>query len=185
MAVGLLPAGCQSSYPTVTLRPDDHRRPFTATFTRAYWSQDQAGDDQVVLVNDPFDHNSAPSTGDPLNPSKTPPITQLLYIHLQWRTAIFSRGETPVTSNAVLDWYVYGGGSASMIHYTGSGHVSIDAGKAKAVVDIRHAELKLADRFGSLQDPFKSFSVDGSITAINSPGELKHVLGDLASETKR
>jgi hypothetical protein len=172
--------GCNNSKPFLTLRPSSNGRPFTASFTRAFWSPNQAGEDQIVLLNDPIDQNSAAGIGDPLQPRKAAPIRQMLVIQLQWQNAS-NRADTPASINAVLNWYVFGGGFDSIVHYTGSGHVSISPHGRDATVDIRRASMKLADKTGPLQDPLGDFTVDGAIDAVNSPIQFQQAIKDLSA----
>ncbi len=185
LRVGVLAAlfgGCQSQ--SLTFHSSLQTRPLQCPVTRAYWSQDQSGEDQIVLLNDPIDATTTSPAGDALAARNSPPIRQVLVIHFRWRNAISVRGDNPTSDNAVLDWFVYGGGTPGFLHYAGSAHVALATHATNADVDIHRGSLTLVEKSGDFRDPLGSFTVDGKADATNSPGQLRQTLQDLAEATR-
>ena len=175
-------AGCGSSSITVTLAPIHARQKLSVNFSRAYFGRDQAGEDQIVLVSDPID--SAANVGvDTQHPATAPPLWQVLAIRLHWRKATYSGLDSPVSSNAVMHWYVYtkpGDPNAGVLDYVGTGAVAASPNATGATITIGNAELTLQSQHGSLKDPFQSFHLsDSSFHAESDSAKLQQTMDDV------
>src|SRR5437867_2428010 len=70
-------------------------------------------------------------------------------------------------TNAAIHWYVLGSSSQrnEVIHYAGTGFVSVDASSRSADLDIMRADLKMRDHAGDLIDPIGDCRITGSASA--------------------
>ncbi len=175
------PLGC-TTYPTVELKPINARQTVEAHFSRAYYAPAESGEDRIVLLSDPIDDPTDTDAGDALTPSTAPPLWQVLYIELHWRSASPAKADALVASNAVLHWYVYGKPTSTKmgaLHYVGTGSVAVSADSSGADVIINKADLKLLDRHGELHDPFREFEISTTFHARSDPAHLHQTLSDI------
>jgi hypothetical protein len=177
----VLLVGC-TSIPTVNLKPTNSRQLIQVEFGRAFFSPSESGDDRIVLVSDPIDQPTEAASGDALAVATSPPIWQVLLIQLHWRTSASPKEDSLVANNAVLHWYVYGKPTSTgvgVLHYVGSGSVSVSTNSTGADVVINHADLKLADQHGEIHDPFQAFQIKTSFRAQTDPARLNQSLDDV------
>ncbi len=189
---GLLSGGCGTSPPVISVTPLRSDLKYLQNFTQAYTTQDAAGDYQIVLVHDPVDDIPSSEAGQRLNPATVPPVRQYLQIRVLWRPVRGARADTPAATNAALHWYVLEGPTVSgtgMIHYAGTGFVSVVKNGPGAEVIIRNGTLKLAERRGDLVDPLHEFRVDGKFDAVSDDVRVRQMLADVkevaAEQNKR
>ncbi len=175
----VLAVGCSSSTPSLTVVPAETNKPLRANFNLALWLENQAGEDRIVLLNDPIEQPPAGSAGEPLQPLTSPPLRQVLVIDLQWRSSVAANLDTPASENAVLNWYVYGG--QGLIQYHGTGFVAVTPRGNGANVSIKNSSLSLMQSAGGLIDPFGKFTIDGSFHAAANPQRIHMVMADLAT----
>jgi hypothetical protein len=179
-------AGC-SSTAIVKLTPVRSDTTLTVAFPRACYVPDESGEDRILLQSSPIDSPPTAGPGQPLPPQTDPPLWQVLVIELNWRTAVAGRRDSPVADNAVLHWYVYlkhETGTASWIHYQGSGAVSVNADSKGADVTINRADLHRIAAVGSLRDPLGDFRANGHFRAAIDPPHARQIAEDLAAATK-
>ena len=177
----IIPLGC-SSYPTVDLKPNGSHQTVQARFSRAYYAPSESGEDRIVLLSDPIDDPTDNNPGEALSPSTAPPLWQVLYIELHWRSSSPAKADSLVASNAVLHWYVYGKPTSTkmgVLHYVGTGSVQISADTTGADVTVSRGDLKLLDHHGQLHDPFHAFQINTAFRARNDPAHLKQTLADI------
>jgi hypothetical protein len=177
----LLAPGC-TSIPTVVLKPVNSRQSLKIDFGHAYFAPSESGDDRIVLLSEPMDQPTESSPGDALAVNNSPPIWQVLLIQLHWRTSASPKEDSLVANNAVLHWYVYGkprSTSMGVLHYVGSGSVSVSTDSNGADVTINHAELKLLDQHGQINDPFQAFQIRTDFRAQADPARLQQSLDDV------
>jgi hypothetical protein len=174
--------GCDTT-PTVNLKPAAAgSQTLRVDFPHAYFAPAQSGEDQIVLLSDPIDNPSAPA-GDTLPITNSPPLWQVLSIRLHWRSNASPKEDALVASNAVLHWYVYGktvGNQIGVVHYVGTGTVSVDTDSTGAAISIIRADLKLADQHGEIRDPFKAFRISAAFHADNKPARVQQAMDDVA-----
>jgi hypothetical protein len=178
----ILLQGCTVA-PTVDLTPINARQRMHINFTRAYFAPSESGEDQIILLSDPIDDSTRTSNSGGLAVATAPPLWQVLSIQLHWRTNTSPKTDSLVASNAVLHWYVYGKPTTTgvgVVHYLGTGSVSISTDATGADVTVSHADLKLADRHGDIRDPFGQFQITTTFHAQTSPVHLQQSLDDVA-----
>lgn len=179
--MALLSGGC-SSGAVVSIKPVQSRQSLTLSFPRACYVRDQSGEDQIILQNSPIDEPPTVTAGQPLPPVSAPPLWQVLVIQLHWRTSVAGRRDSLVADNAVLHWYVYGKPDergTAVIHYMGTGAVSVATDHDGASVTIHNAELRKIDQFGDLRDPLVDFRINSRFRAADDPQHAKQILDDL------
>ena len=177
----VLLVGC-TSIPTVNLKPINSRQLIKMEFGRAFFAPGESGDDRIVLVSDPIDQPTEAAPGDALAVATSPPIWQVLLIQLHWRTSASPKEDSLVANNAVLHWYVYGKPTSTgmgVLHYIGSGSVSVSTDSTGADVVINHADLKLAERHGDIHDPFQAFQIKTDFRAETDPARLNQSMDDV------
>jgi hypothetical protein len=173
--------GCSSS-PIVDLKPVNSHQSLEARFSRAYYAPSESGEDRVVLLSDPIDDPTGTGAGDALSPSTGPPLWQVLYIELHWRSSSPGKADSLVADNAVLHWYVYGkptGTGMGALHYVGTGSVEVSPDKTGADVTVSKTNLRLLDHHGELRDPFHEFQISTTFHAANDPAHLRQTLSDV------
>ena len=182
-ALCICPTGCGSALPAVSVRPHGDPVALRQAFDRAFVSRaSTSGEDEVVLVSAPIDRRVPADPTRNVRPLGEPPLHTVMAIRLHWR-AIPGRQTTDAGLNAVLHWYVYGspsgGGPPSLLHYVGTGFVTIDDAGDGADVAVSHGMLSLAERYGDLRDPLGGFTVAGSFHAASSDTQLTETLADV------
>ena len=178
----LLQLGCAASAAVVTVKPINAKQSMTINFTRACIQKDPSGEDQIVLESDPIDQPPNAPADQPLQPVTAPPLWQVLVIQLHWRTAAAGVHDSSAPDNAVMHWYVYGkpdDTGTALLHYLGTGAVSVSTNNTGAAVSIRNAELRLVDQHGHLRDPLVDFRISTSFHAIEDPIHLREIMDDL------
>ena len=176
-----------SAVPAVSVRPQGDTASLRQSFDRAFVTRaSDFGEDQVVLVDAPIDRRTPDNPTKAIQPLPDVPLHTVMALRLHWR-AISGRLTTDAGLNAVLHWYVYGnpsnGGPPSLLHYVGTGFVTLTDAADGADVTVRHGTLSLAERYGTLRDPLGSFSVEGAFHAVTSDTQLSETLADVKSVT--
>ena len=167
----------------MSVRPHVTGDALRQSFDRAFVNRTSTfGEDQIVLVSAPIDRRLADSPDAVVRPLAEVPLHTVMAIRLHWR-ANSSRLRSIAGLNAVLHWYVYGspagGGPPSLLHYVGTGFVTIhDAGDG-ADVTVANSSLSLRERHGDLRDPLGTFTVDGSFHAVTADRQLAETLADV------
>ena len=135
-----------------------------------------------MLQTSPIDEPPDAAPGDPLPPVTAPPLWQVLVIQLHWRSPNAGRTDSPVADNAVLHWYVYGKPDetgTALLHYVGTGAVSVSPDSSGADVIIHRAELRLTDRRGNLRDPLADFRISTHFHALADTPHFNEIMEDL------
>jgi hypothetical protein len=174
--------GCGVSQPVLSLVPVQSQQTYLEKFTQAYITRNAAGDYEVVLVDDPMDESEAGEAGQPLAPSSSASLRQVVRIRLLWRPVPGAKADSPAATNASLHWYVLGGATAegtSMIHYAGTAFVAVATNGPGAAVTIHNGSLKFVERHGDLVDPLKAFKIDGKFDAVEGDARLAEILADV------
>lgn len=178
----LILGGCGASGPALSVTSLQSHQRYVETFTRAYAMRDPAGDYEVVLLNDPIDQASPDEPGQPLSPMPTPPIRQVLQIHLLWQPMAGAKPNSPAATNASLHWYVMGSPEnheVDFIHYQGTAFVAVARHGDEARVTIRNGSLKNAGHRGELNDPLKSFRMEGTFDAVIDAAAVRRAQADV------
>ena len=135
-----------------------------------------------MLESSPIDEAPSAAPGSALPPVTAPPLWQVLVIQLHWRTQNAGRADSSVADNAVLHWYVYGKHDehgTAILHYVGSGAVSVSTDSSGANVRIQNAELRLVERHGNLRDPLADFRINTRFHALAATQHFQEIMDDL------
>jgi len=140
----------------------------------------ESGEDQIVLISDPIDESASTTKDGALKPSPRR-RWQVLSIQLHWRTSSSPKTDALVaTSGAALvrvrQTHRTGVG---VLHYLGTGSVSISSNSSGANIDITQADLKFCRPPGRIRDPFQAFSIRAHVHAENNPGQVRQCLADI------
>jgi hypothetical protein len=198
LAVGLL-TGCSSSRGRVTVRGEESRTVFAQNFNEAYISPGQAGEYDVVLVQDPRTKPQQPgrkfgsfqwpgrpaATPRPLQPIGQDQVKQVVHIHVFWQAQGGSVARDGVVTNAAIDWYVLANADtdhAELIHYDGAGYVVLNEGRGGTTIEIRDGSMKKAESTG-LADPIGPALLQGKVKAQRNTQLVRDTLADLKSRT--
>jgi hypothetical protein len=193
LVLGLVLAGCHSD-PTaqVTLVSQDNSRVLVQRFARAYAGHDDAGQTDIVLVDDGHvsptaeSNPSQPGAAPVLLPTRTPPLRQVLYLQVLWNAMPNVQIDAPSATNAVIDWVVLsysGTGLPDALHYQGAGFVHLDEGSNSVRVHIRNATLALKGRNGTdLEDPLGHCTLSGTFIASKNDEAVQNELDQARQE---
>ncbi len=177
-------AGCGPALPAVSVQPHGTGPSLRQTFDRGFVSRkSDFGEDQVVLVNAPLDRLTPDQPAKLIRPIEGAPLHTVMSIRLHWR-AVTGSLTTDAGQNAVLHWYVYGspaGGPPSLVHYVGTGFVTLADSGDGATVAVSHATLAVKERYGDLRDPLGTFAVAGTFHAVTSDAQVAETLADVSS----
>jgi hypothetical protein len=150
--------------------------------------RDAAGDYEVVLLNDPIDQAPADEPGQPISAATSPPIRQILQIHLLWRPMSGAKPNSPASTNASLHWYVLGNPSPNQtdfIHYQGTAFVAVSRDGNTARVTIHNGSLKNVAHRGELHDPLGSFQLKGKFEAVIDDAAVRQAQADVRAAMER
>ncbi len=187
LCLALLLIGCGGPGIPVVVSPVDSEKRAEVIFTRAYYEPTQSGEDQIVLVADPVDEPLNAKPGEPIPPAKGPPLWQVLHIDLHWRNAASGNPDSPVASNASLNWYVYGnptGTAAGFLHYAGPGSARVSTDSTGATVEVQSDIMELQEQHGQLRNPFTTFRISSRFHALTDPARLHKVMEEVAKARK-
>ena len=180
----LLTGGCASNSaprPAVlSLRSAASGRNFAQTFPRAYFSQSDDGDREIILINDGF--AVVKPTAGPLQPVAALPLQQIMHFKILWNPLPDTHTDAPSTTNAVIDWTISSarpGVTGDSLHYRGAGFVQVDGDSQSLTLTIRNATLVPAAHTGSLVDPLGTCAVSGRFTALRNDGLVQATVADL------
>ncbi len=174
LALVLLLGGCASQTSKLTLTPVHGVEALTQSFPTAYAGRSESGDFQVVLLNDGL-HAAEGDAADPIEPTTTPPLRQVVEVRVFWRPMRGTKPDFPAAANAAIDWYVFGVGSresTDMVHYQGTGFAEVGGSDAHPTIRIRHATLATVARVGHIGDPIGLARIKGAIHARVNLREL-------------
>jgi hypothetical protein len=172
--------GCSSDEGTLHLASLDGQREFTQTFSRAYMARDQAGDADVVLVQDQIQPSHADPT-KPLAPDRWRMPRQLVHIRIFWMPMSGVKPDHPANTNASIHWCLLSNDTdgSGVVEYQGSGLVELDNSSDGALVTIRKAWMKVGRQHGQLVDPIGPSILQGSIHAVGNPAEVKAIIAEI------
>ncbi len=164
----LIAAGCSSDQGNLRLLGLDQRHEFSQTFTRAYLDRNDAGDADIVLVQD--------------NPSQP---RQLVHIRVFWTPMSGVKPDHPANTNASIHWCFIcdRADQTGMVEYSGSGLVDVDDSSSGAVVKIRKAWMKEGCRRGEMVDPLGPSILQGSFRAEHDPAQVKAIMAQIKAAT--
>ncbi len=180
----ILITGC-SSRPTLIVASPERKLTFKQSFTQVYATRGEDGDFDIVLLDDPMDDAQLPTPGKPLQSMPVRPLKHMVHIHVLWTPMIGDRGDHPSSTNAAVNWYVWGdstGKQTDMMHYGGAGFVKIYAGDDSADFRISNTTLKLKTARGSMSDPVGNAQVTGNFSADLNTRRVKELLAQLGQD---
>jgi hypothetical protein len=184
LAVGAasLTGGCSASKGTVTLRGEQGGHVFTQSFTQAYISDGQAGEYDVVLVQDPHVAKPSAKGNKPLQPVTAAQLRQVVHIHIFWQAPGGQMAKDGVVTNAAINWYVIGHEESDrpeVVRYEGAGHVMLAEGRKTTSVDIRDGNMKKTEIRGDMQDPIGPALLRGTVKAKPNAQFVRDTLAGL------
>ena len=170
-------AGCSSNQGNLHLLSLDQKRQFSQTFTRAYLDRNDAGDDDIVLVQDGGDpaRGSSPRLENCVMPR------QLVHIRVFWTPMNGVKADHPANTNASIHWCFICDDihRAGMVEYCGSGLVEIDDSSTGASVTIRKAWMREACRRGQMLDPLGPSILQGSFNALHDRAQVSAIMAQI------
>lgn len=179
----LLAAGCATPGASLRLSSPNANAEYLQNFNQAYIGHDENGDLQVVLIDDP--HPADPQTSQSvLQPAATPPLRQVVYLHLFWRPLSGTKADHPSAANASLDWYITPAGTdrgVDLLHYQGAAYVSVYGSGENLTLQVRNATFKPVEIRGRMTDPIGPATLRGNITARNDTARVNQTLADVRS----
>ncbi|CAN5453564.1 hypothetical protein BH10PLA1_BH10PLA1_15550 [soil metagenome] len=176
--------GC-STRPTLTVASPNNKVIFKQTFTQVYCARGEDGDFDIVLLDDPIDDAAVQKPGKPLQSNPVRPLRHMVHVHVLWTPQIGDRGDHPSSTNAAINWYVWGdvtGQQTDLMHYGGAGFVKIYAGDDSADFRISNTTLKLKNSRGQMSDPMGAAQLSGSFSAPINGSRVKELLAQIDSE---
>ncbi len=178
----LLLTGC-STRPTLTVASPENKLTFKQTFTQVYATRSVDGDYDIVLLDDPIDDADVPAPGKPLVARPVRPLKHMVHIHVMWAPMIGDRGDHPSSTNAAINWYVWGDSNGDLMHYGGAGFVKIYAGDDSADFRISNTTLKLKSSRGQMTDPVGIAQLSGKFSAPLNEMRVKELLAQLGEDS--
>ena len=170
-------SGCSANQPALTVQRDRSAEKFISRFDRAYFSQASDGQLNVVLITDGA---GALATIDrPLETGTTASVRQIVLLRVLWQQTRGLRLDNPSASNATVQWHVISSPD-DRVTYTGSGWVQAQIDGDEAEIDLRNANVSIAQIVGNINDPLKRATLDGVLTAKRSDLAVKSYLDELA-----
>jgi hypothetical protein len=170
-------AGCSSNQGNLHLLSLDQKHEFSQTFTRAYLDRNDAGDADIVLVQDnPSQPRGGQALGQRLDGCLMP--RQLVHIRVFWTPMSGVKADHPANTNASIHWcFICDDANRSgVIEYCGSGLVELDDSSSGASVRIRKAWMKERCHRGQLVDPLGPSILDGSFHAEHDPAQVRTIM---------
>jgi hypothetical protein len=174
--------GCSSNEGTLQLSSTDGQREFSQNFSQAYIARSQAGDADVVLVQDEIQPRHADPT-KPLVPDRWRTPRQLVHIRIFWMPMSGVKPDHPANTNASIHWCLVCSDSREpgVVEYRGSGLVELDDSADGATVTIRKAWMKPGRQRGQLVDPLGPCILQGSFHAISDAASVKEIIAEIKS----
>jgi hypothetical protein len=171
-------AGCSSNQGVLRLTSQDGRHELVQKFSHAYIARSDAGDADIVLIQD--QPSQLPAHQDCEMPR------QLLHIRVFWTPMNGVRPDHPVNTNASIHWCLICDepDRSGTIDYQGLGLVDVNDSADGADVTIRKAWMKVGFQHGQLVDPLGPSILRGSFHAIRNPSQVKAILAQIKSAAK-
>ncbi|MCC6423821.1 MAG: hypothetical protein IT447_10115 [Phycisphaerales bacterium] len=175
--------GCATPGASLRLSSAQSNTQYLQNFDQAFIGQDANGDIQVVLIDEssplPLGSNQAI-----ISPASTPPLRQVVYLHLFWRPLSGVKADHPSAVNASIDWYITPCGDnrgSDWLHYQGAAYVSVHGSGDSRTLNVRNATLKPVEIRGRMTDPIGNATLLGNITALNDTARVNQILADIRS----
>ncbi|MGD0389964.1 MAG: hypothetical protein ABSC42_13530 [Tepidisphaeraceae bacterium] len=170
--------GCSSNQGNLRLLSVDQKHEFSQAFTRAYLDRNDAGDADIVLVQD----NIEPARQDPsqhLDGWVMP--RQLVHIRVFWTPMSGVKADHPANTNASIHWCFIcdDANRPGLVEYCGSGLVELDDSSTGASVRIRKAWMKEGCRRGEMVDPLGPSILQGSFHAEHDPAQVRAIMAQI------
>ena len=182
LAVAIV-GGCSSNQGCLHLLSLDQKREFSQTFTRAYLDHDDAGDADIVLVQD----NVEPACQNPSQRFDGWVMPrQLVHIRVFWTPISSVKADHPANTNASIRWCFIcdDANRAGVVEYCGSGLVELDDSSSGASVTIRKAWMKEGCRRGQMVDPLGPSILQGSFHAQHDPAQVRVIMAQIKAAAR-
>jgi hypothetical protein len=172
--------GCSSDEGTLHLASLDGHREFSQNFSQAYIAKNQAGDADVVLVQDQIQPSHADPT-QPLAPDRWRTPRQLVHIRIFWMPMSGVKPDHPANTNASIHWCLLSNDTdgSGVVEYQGSGLVELDDSSTGATVTIRKAWMKVGRQHGELVDPIGPSILQGTFHAVGDPAAVRQIIAEI------
>lgn len=174
--------GCSSNQGDLRLESMDQRHVFSQKFEREYFTRNESGDADIVLVQD----NIRPVASDDSKPQ--PPDAcvmprELVHIRVFWTPMGGVKPDHPANTNASIHWCFIcdNHGQAGVIEYSGSGLVIASESSDSVNVEVRKAWMKEGCQHGAMTDPLGPSILQGSFKAVRNNSEVKSVIAQIKS----
>jgi hypothetical protein len=183
----LLVGGCAGSTPrpaVLSLQSEAGGREFAQTFPHAYFSQNDDGDREIILINDGNVKPAHPTAG-PIQPVAALPLQQVMHFKILWNPLSGTHTDAPSTTNAVINWTIRAarpGEAGDSLHYRGAGFVQLEGDSQRLEIVIRNASIQPTSHTGILVDPLGTSTLNGRFVAYRNDGLVKGALADLQNE---
>lgn len=173
-------SGCSSDEGTLHLASMDGQREFSQNFSQAYISWNQAGDADVVLVEDQIQPSHTDPT-KPLAPDRCRTPRQLVHVRIFWQPMSGVKPDHPANTNASIHWCLLSSGpdGSGVVEYKGSGLVELDSSSAGATVTIRKAWMKVGRQHGQLLDPIGPSVLQGTFHAVADASAVNAIIAEI------
>lgn len=178
-------SGCSSKNGSLSLRSNNSKLEYSQKFTRAYYSRNENGEYDIVLLEDGIIPKRSKSDA-PIIASAAAPLNQTVHIRILWRPLRGSKPDAPSATNSVIDWFVRANDSidsADRLHYRGAGFITISESNGQATFQIKSAKLEPANSTGRLRDPLGQSSLEGEFKAVQNSGMVTSTVQSLAATT--
>ena len=170
--------GCATSPATLTVRSTERQAAYAQNFTQAFASETEDGTQEFILVSDDAVKRTAHDPGGVLRPVGQTPLRQVVYVRVLWKP--LNGVEKGITSNASVDWYVFGntsGTATDMLSYQGTAFANIKDGRGETKkVTLREGTIKPTAARGALTDPIGIGRLQGNFVAVQNPHRLHELL---------
>lgn len=158
LLLSALSLGCMGTRPaakvSLTSNGDATVKAMNMSFAKAYFSRQEGGDYDIVLVDQTAAGARPADRGDGMESVDVAPLTQVLHVKVLYRPKRNSRGGNPVATNASIDWTVMSGdGAEGRINYTGVGFANVYGSDEQIRVQLRDFKMTEASKFGDIADP--------------------------------
>lgn len=170
--IGAFLGGCSSDQGTLHLASQDGRHELIQKFSQAYVARNDAGDADIVLVQDGI---------QPSRPDRGVMPRQLIHIRVFWTPMSGVKPDHPANTNAAINWCLVCDNAhrPGVMEYRGSGLVEVEDSSDGAQVTIRKAWMKAGCQHGQLVDPLGPSILHGSFRATNDADQVKAIIAEI------
>jgi hypothetical protein len=175
LAAALL-TGCSASQPSLLVQRAGTDTSYSANFDRAYFSQANDGQVDVVLLSD--GRGPSEEVDRPLQTSADHTVRQVVHLRVLWANPRGIRLDNPSASNSMVEWHVIAS-PVDRLTYAGSAWAKVDIDGDEAKLDIRNASVAIRRIVGACDDPLKRANLSGTVTAKRADATVRSYLDEI------